>query len=204
MPSEKKFVRSLQPRLESAFIGLGSEDSQVKVDVGRRLTYAYEILGYDADGPARRRSSSYQTDLLIYDSYDTGTWIPRVVIECKVSSVTTHDALTYSRKAATHKQVQPYRRYGILVANYGEAVPPRLVRHGAFFDFMLAWNDLEPTEMEWSDLLQVVTDEVRASRQLQELLADRSRSRPTYRLLHRPLRLERAKEPPSSDIATSG
>ena len=51
--------------------------------------------------------SRYETDLLVYDALDQDAWIPRVVIECKLEGVTTHDAITYSRKASTHKQVHP-------------------------------------------------------------------------------------------------
>jgi hypothetical protein len=51
----------------------------------------------------------YQTDLLISERLDDGEdWTPRVVVEFKLGSVTTHDALTYSAKAATHKNVHPY------------------------------------------------------------------------------------------------
>ena len=92
----------------------------ITVDAGRRLTYAYEIGRYDTDGPKQPRSAGYQTDLLVYDSYPNGEWVPRVVIECKTDSVTTHDTLTYSTNAQTHKHVHPYLRYGLLIGNLGK------------------------------------------------------------------------------------
>ena len=154
-----------------------------------RLPYAYEVTSYKDDQPEGRRAARYQTDLLVYDEVGGGEhWVPRVVVECKVKGVTTHDALTYSGKAATHKQVHPYLRYGMLVGRYGAAVPARLVRHGAFFDFMAVWEDADAGKAEWEDLLDVLTQEVRASRQLQELLAG-ARRKP-FRLLHRPLVLK--------------
>ena len=90
-----------------------------------------------------------------------------------------------SGKAATHKQVHPYLRYGILVGSFGAAVPTRLVRHGAYFDFMAVWEDADASQAEWEELVDVLTNEARASRLLQDVLAG-GRGRP-FRLLHRPL-----------------
>ena len=33
----------------------------------------------------------------------TNRWKPRVVVEAKLGSITTHDAITYNQKAATHR-----------------------------------------------------------------------------------------------------
>jgi len=90
---------------------------ELRVDTGERLTYAFEILQYNSDGSHQTYRSGYETDLLVYDINKAGDWIPRVVVECKSGSVTTHDALTYSTKAFTHKHVHPYLRYGILAPN---------------------------------------------------------------------------------------
>ena len=110
------------------------------------------------------------------------------MIECKRGSLTTHDALTYSAKAATHKHVHPYLRYGILIGDWGGlALPARLARHGAYFDFMAVLEETEPNAAEWTELGGLLRQEVVASRQLQALLSDRGGSRPLYRLLHRPL-----------------
>ncbi|GAB4286004.1 MAG: hypothetical protein Kow0081_4020 [Candidatus Dojkabacteria bacterium] len=65
-------------------------------------------------------------------------------IEAKINSVTTHDAITYSQKAQTHKNVHSYLRYGILIGNRKDyALPGRLFRHGQHFDFMLSWKSFE-------------------------------------------------------------
>jgi hypothetical protein len=190
MPSEKEWVRSLQPRLDEAVRSSNEGDWQVHVDAGEKLTYAYEILRYGKEGPEHRSSAKYETDLLVYDIREDGDWIPRVVLECKTWGITTHDALTYSAKAATHKQVHPYLRYGILIGDFGTALPGRLVRHGAYFDFMMVWSSQEPTQEEWADLIEILADEIRASRTLQSLLSEsRSRGRKKFRVMHRPLRL---------------
>jgi hypothetical protein len=120
-----------------------------------------------------------------------------VVLECKTWGISTHDALTYSAKPATHKHVHPYLRYGILLGDFGTALPGWLIRHGAYFDFMMVWSSQEPTGEEWAELIEVLADEVRASRMLQSLLTEsRSQARRKFRLLHRPLRLKSRRNSP--------
>lgn len=45
----------------------------------------------------------------------------------------------------------------------------------------------DPDVDEWRELGDILRQELQASRQLQELLTDRSTGRPRYRVLHRPL-----------------
>jgi hypothetical protein len=187
---EVAWVARLQPRLESALQSLSFADTRLRVDAGYRLPYAYEVMSYAEHEPEKRRTARYQTDLLIFDEMaNTGTWVPRVIVECKIKGVTTHDALTYSGKAATHKQVHPYLRYGMLVGSYGSIVPARLVRHGAYFDFMAVWEDADPSKLEWEDLIDVLIQEVKASRLLQGLLSGGDKQSRAFRMVHRPLQL---------------
>jgi hypothetical protein len=146
--TEKEWVQSLHLRLCDALRDCDEGEWTVRVDPGKKLTYAFEILRYGPQGPERPYSASYQTDALIYDTRKNGDWIPRVVVECKTGKVTTHDALTYSTKAATHKHVHPYLRYGVLIGAFGAALPGRLIRHGAYFDFMMVWSSDEPSSEE--------------------------------------------------------
>jgi hypothetical protein len=106
--------------------------------------------------------------------------------------ITTHDALTYSSKAATHKHVHPYLRYGILAGEREHyAIPGRLVKHGAYFDFMVAWSAAKPTNREWLAFTVLLADEVKAARTMQELLkTNRLLRRKKYHILHRPLVLK--------------
>ncbi len=190
---EKTWVETLQPILEAAVAAADVRGIRTRVRTGYRLPYLYEIhrFQHEADTPADSKASRYETDLLIYDERsDKEGWVPRVIVECKVASVTTHDALTYSAKAATHKHVHPYLRYGILIGSYGDSIPARLVRHGAYFDFMGVWNDEKATKAEWTQFVHVVLDEIRASRTLQDLLTNRTKKRSRYKMLHRPLILE--------------
>jgi hypothetical protein len=194
---EKRWVESIRSGLEQVLQAGLSKDKAAKVSIGYPLCYAHEIMQYDQKDHPTCHRASYETDILIYDEEGQGNWIPRVVIECKLGAVTTHDALTYSSKAATHKHVHPYLRYGILIGNWqGYPLPPRLARHGAFFDFMAVLEGTEPSQREWNELGGVLCQEVVASRKMQLLLSRRSAACPSYWLLHRPLILEQTPEVP--------
>lgn len=188
MSGEAEWAQSIQSRLKGAFDSYTDGDWKVNSAAGRKLTYANEVLEYHASRPTKLNSPRYQTDILVHDENLTEDWVPRIVVECKLGSVTTHDALTYSTKAATHKHVHPYLRYGILVGNFGSALPGRLIRHGAYFDFMMTWQQVEPTNSEWKTLVTLLQNELKASRALQRLLSGRRRkNQETFNLLHRPL-----------------
>ena len=191
--SERSWVHELVPRLAKELKRLDSSGIKITISDGSKLAYSCVIHEYDKDGKNDPVSAKYETDLLICDTFPDGRWIPRVVVECKIGGgVTTHDALTYSSKAATHKQVHPYLRYGFLAGERKHyAIPVRLVKHGAYFDFMATWCDAEPTRTEWKDFCELVEEEITASRKLQLLLkTSRLSSRTKYSILHRPLVLK--------------
>jgi|SRR5580700_5031947 hypothetical protein len=190
--SEKEWVASFVARLEVAFASHALPSVTIKVTPGQKLPYACSIDEYQSDGAAMMNHSSvYETDILISDVFETGGWIPRIVVECKLGGITTHDALTYSAKAATHKQIHPYLRYGFLAGSQ-DGIPVRLVKHGAYFDFMATWQKEEPSASEWKFLLETLGSEILVSRELQMLLkSSRSRERIKYQGMHRPLKFTR-------------
>lgn len=192
MATEKEWVRSFSEELERRLQVVSGKQSTVRVHVARRLPYSLEIDSYVDAEPERNQPSRYETDILICDEQEQNRWIPRVVVECKQGAVTTHDALTYSAKAATHKSLHPYLRYGILIGNWGNyALPARLFRHGANFDFMTTWRAAEATDGEWEQLMDVLILEVKASRTLQEMLtSNRSGEKKRYSMIHKPLKFE--------------
>ena len=113
------------------------------------------------------------------------------MIETKIRNVTTHDVITYSKKAANHKAVHPYLRYGIFIGKM-EHIPGRLIRHGKNFDFMLSWPSFKPSAQEENSLMKLIKKEVEASINLDEIMERRSvdKKYQQYTLLHRPLVLE--------------
>lgn len=163
-------------------------DESLCVKTGVRLTYANEIKEYSDTIPIYHEMK-YETDILVYESEDGYLNKPRVVIETKTRSITTHDAITYSQKASTHKSVHPYLRYGIFLGKRGHyPLPGRLFRHGAHFDFMLSCKNFEPSRNEWKALHEIVWSEVNASRKLEEMIFNsRKRGRERYTILHKPL-----------------
>jgi hypothetical protein len=187
--TEKEWVRSIIADIEKM---LRQTDDNVRVVDGYRLSYANEVLTYGKDNkPDEQKSVGYETDILIYEQLDDTTWKPRVVIETKLGSVTTHDAITYSQKAQTHKYVHPYLRYGILIG-YREhhPLPGRLFRHGQHFDFMLSWKSFRSDKQEMKRFVEIVNDEIQASKTLDEILFNsRSKDRDKFTSLHRPLKL---------------
>jgi len=189
--TEREWVKSIIVDIEKK---LQQTYNNIRVVDGHRLAYVNEVLTYGKDNtPNNQKSSGYETDILIYEQLDDTTWKPRVVIETKLDSVSTHDAITYSQKAQTHKYVHPYLRYGILIGNREiSPLPGRLFRHGQHFDFMLSWKSFIADKREMERFLEIVNDEILASKTLDKILYNtRSKDRDKFTCLHRPLKLIR-------------
>jgi len=178
---ETEWADSIAKKLDAEFRG-------VNVVSGQKLMYANEIIEYTEEFP-EYNEMSYETDILVYEGNLERSWKPRVVIEAKIDSVTTHDAITYSQKSATHKYVHPYLRYGIFIGNRKDLpLPGRLFRHGAHFDFMLSCSKYTPEVHEWIEFKKIVKSEIEASKKLEEMIFNsRSRIRKKYFVVHKPL-----------------
>lgn len=179
---ETEWASQIARRLDKHF-------PRLRVEAGKRLIYANEIREYEELQP-HYKDMKYETDILLSQETKSGGWIPRVVIETKVTRISTHAAITYSQKSATHKQVHPYLRYGIFLGNRGtKALPGRLFRHGAHFDFMLSWKRFRSDDSEWKALTSIVRQEIAASKKLEKLIFDsRKRDRRKIFSFHKPLR----------------
>ena len=190
-PNERDWANSLAKRLDRDLSGYGKNDSAIDVTDGKKLPYKCEIYEYAGDDKTVPSVSNYETDLLICEKWNSGRWIPLVVVECKLA-ITTHDALTYNAKAATHKHVHPYLRYGILVGGQQkQALPGRLIKHGANFDFMLTWKEQDANDEEWRHFCELLRQEMDASRALLEVIKNnRIPDRARFHSLHRKLVLE--------------
>jgi len=187
--TEKEWMEEVKERLDQ-------EESFLKKNIcfstGKRVPYSFEVLSYLNDKPEGKNIIRYETDLLVFQKIDNENWKPRIIIEGKINRVTTHDAITYSQKASSHKNVHPYLRYGILLGNRKNyPLPGRLYRHGAYFDFMLSWKAFESTEEEWKDFLNIINSEIEYSEQLEEILFhSRSKNRKHYTIFQRRLYLK--------------
>lgn len=187
---ERDWVKSIIEEIEKY---LKPFNLNLRVRDGLRLPYASEVLTYKDNEPEQQNFIGYETDILIFEQIDETRWRPRIIVEAKINSVTTHDAITYSQKAKTHKNVHPYLRYGILIGNRKDyPLPGRLFRHGQYFDFMLSWKSIKGDKSEWNTLIEILKSEYEASLTLDEIIFNsRSRDRKKFTSLHRPLKLKK-------------
>jgi len=188
--NEREWVKTIIEEIEKS---LKPFNSNLRVTDGLRLPYASEVLTYNDNEPEQQNFIGYETDILIFEQIDESRWKPRIIVEAKINSVTTHDAITYSQKAQTHKNVHPYLRYGILIGNRKDyPLPGRLFRHGQHFDFMLSWKSFEGEKSEWDTLIEILKSEYEASLTMDEIIFNsRSRDRKKFTSLHRPLKLKK-------------
>jgi hypothetical protein len=187
--NEKEWMKEVRKRLEKEIF---FKDTNLSFYDGKKVPYSFEIISYKDNKPEETNLIKYETDLIICQNLSENEWKPRIIIEGKLNSVTTHDAITYSQKAATHKNVHPFLRYGILIGNRKHfPLPGRLFRHGAHFDFMLSWVGHKPTDIEWEAFVKLIKDEIKYSQQLEEMIFhSRSRNRKHYTVLQRRLYLK--------------
>lgn len=153
-----------------------------------KLCYSNEVRSYS--DPWEYENGSFKTDLAILEENNSG-WKPRVVIEAKLGSITTHDAITYSKKAALHRSVHPYLRYGIMLGNRRHyPLPGRLYRHGQEFDFMISFQEFVPSEKEKISFMNMLKHEVLASQTIEKIIYEsRQKDRDHYYVLHRRLKV---------------
>lgn len=183
---ENEWTNSIKDLLIEAKLG-----DNIYFDTLNKVPYAQEIRSYDINFESIEvETNKFETDLLVYEKSDVIK--PRVIIESKINSVTTHDAITYSYKAQTHKNVTPYLRYGIMLGNRKHyPLPGRLFRHGTNFDFMISFIGFILTDEEKKTMLEVIKKEIEFSRKLEEMIySSRFRNRKHYYLLQKDLRLE--------------
>ena len=187
--NEREWVKSIIKEIENK---IRKTNDLIRVSDGFKLSYSFEILSYKDAEPIETSKSDYETDILISELLENGTWKPRVIIEAKINSVTTHDAITYSQKAQAHKNVHPYLRYGIIIGNREHhPLPGRLFRHGQHFDFMNSWKGFTADESELEILIKIILEEINASKTLDKIIYNsRSSKREKFTVLHKPLILK--------------
>jgi len=188
MTNEKEWIRAVADRIRTEGQLEELDGIAVRVDTGARLPYTCEVLDLEAKGVSKNRTIDCQTDLLLYDQLDDGWWAPRVAIDCIFGEVTSQDALTFSAKAARHKHVHSYLRYGVLIGGKNLFTVPdvRMFRHGDRFDFVASWSDEMASEAEWALLIEILREEVQRSRALQEIFST-NRDLTKYSIVHRQL-----------------
>ena len=186
---ENDWTKSICELLQGGVLG-----ENIFIDVLKKIPYAFEISALDEAWEvvaAGFDKTSFETDMVVYEKQN-GKIVPRVIIESKVGTVTTHGAITYSHKAMYHKNVIPFVRYGIMLgARETYPLPGRLFRHGTNFDFLFSFVDYEPSEKEIATFIDMLKREITYSRQIEEILSNsRSRGRKRYYMLQKEFHLE--------------
>ncbi len=190
--TENEWTKSICVRLNEEL-----QSKSLFAETLRDLPYSQEILHYKKNCEGDTWTAmymdpiSFETDLVIYEEAEAVVK-PRVVIEAKIQSVTTHDAITYSYKAEKHKNITPYLRYGIMLGDRGKyPLPGRLFRHGTNFDFMFSFSGTEPTQDEWKSFMELIFNEVDYSRIMEKMLHEnRKKDRKHYYMLEKQLVLK--------------
>lgn len=155
----------------------------------QKIPYSQEIIGYSENWePEYMNPARFETDLVIYELRSKNI-IPRVIVEAKLGSISTHDAITYSYKAEKHKNITPYLRYGIMIGDREHySLPGRLFRHGTNFDFMFSFTGTRPSDLEWQTYTAMLLKEVEYSRTMENMLHEnRNKDRKHYFMLQKQL-----------------
>lgn len=183
---ENEWTNSIKKLLQKANLG-----DNIYFDTLNKVPYAQEILSYDLDFENdKEHTMSFETDLLVFEKEESIK--PRIIIESKINSITTHDVITYSYKAQAHKNVTPYIRYGIMLGNRKHyPLPGRLFRHGTNFDFMISFRGFVLSEDEKLAFIELVKKEISYSQKIEEMIYEsRAKNRKHYYILQKELRLK--------------
>ncbi len=129
-----------------------------------------------AKEPKRGKGMGFEQDILVFEEVDGSdtSIIPRVAVEVKLSSVTTHDAIVYSQKVRRIRAIYPFCRFGLVIGGFRE-IPTRILRHGQDFDFTCAVSPEQPTN-EVHAIASIVNSEIETSRLLGALLFARTKA----------------------------
>jgi len=199
--TEKDWVESIQELLKQELTRRPPLNSKFRISTQCRLPYALEILTYseasDGFSSTEPHEMRYETDLLICEEVQKQIK-PRIIIEAKYARpINTHESIVYSHKAAQHKAVTPYLRYGIMLGSMKQhhPLPGRLFRHGGNFDFMISFKEAELTSTEKDSLVKLINLEWRFSTQIEEMFSENlSRTRKRYFMLQNTLNLKEISE----------
>ncbi|MDY0016912.1 MAG: hypothetical protein RBS89_03655 [Candidatus Delongbacteria bacterium] len=206
---EKEWVKEkLLPILKEKLLPIliekiKTKDNDLCVAASKRIMYANEIFKYTSSMDQKEiiteqfcksnfNLRAYETDLLIYEKKNDNSWVPRVIIEVKMKSISTHGCIDYAHKANQHKIIHPYIRYGVLISDVKSGfLSGRMFRHGMDFDFLIAWSKREPDKLELNKFVEIMVEEVKTSRKLEGILLEYNKKKhEKIKYMHRKLILE--------------
>src|SRR3989344_3859636 len=129
-----------------------------------------EELNLNVKNPKKpsRGKSAFETDVTIF-AKKGDIEVPLIVLEVK-DNISSHDIITYSNKAARHKTVYPFLRYGLVA--YGIShIPKRFFKHNKELDFFLTLSEYLKDKNKLSTILfELVSKELENFEKLQIIL----------------------------------
>lgn len=151
--------------------------SEYECRIGERLTYS---LNYDAD--LETEEQRFETDLSIFED---GT--PRLVIEVKHETVSTHGLMYTNDKAEKHKQVFPFLRYGLLVTSSKRNLTKKYLWHNRLLDFIYKGqqemeDEADLNQQEMDELGSIIDENLQYSKEYEQILTGDSDK---YSMIHR-------------------
>lgn len=173
--SEVTFAKAVANKLQDSL----SREKGVEIRTKKSLLYAISFdekgklrLGMNkAREPVRGGGMGFEQDILIFErtSGNETSVVPRVVLEVKFRSITTHDVIVYSEKARCIRTVYPFVRYGLILGN-ADIIPGRVLRLGQEFDFILTAS-ASMNQPQVSRLVEIISEEIDTSKYLGKLLS---------------------------------
>lgn len=150
--SEKEIRQALGKEFEEKGLAetlMGELPHSRNVKIGTNLNVPYRISFVD-ESPAFLQAKHYQKDIVFYSEseveasnflslYNSSTEslrIPYLIVELKVENVSTHNLITYSKKAEDIKSLFPFSKYVLVVADGTRS--KKWDWHGREFDEMMS------------------------------------------------------------------
>lgn len=151
----EQFVNLIRPQIESFGYKISPQQPLPYTNFCDRIDENNRGIDY------AKGKKYYATDVLIYRELENGEKVPLVVLEGKIKGYSTHDVITYSEKARTHKAVFPHLQYGFIVldADDQDFMPMRYYSHSTF-DFEELFPNTED-EIAYNDRIARFVEELK-------------------------------------------
>ncbi len=124
----KEFVDLIRPQIENLGYKITTQASLPYTNFCDRIDGNNKGIDFG------KGKKYYAVDILIYRELKNDEKVPLVIIEGKIKGHSTHDVITYSEKARTHKSVFPHIQYGFIVLDAVDRnfMPLRYYLHSGF------------------------------------------------------------------------